>query len=152
MMNSSKRFVLILLLAVVGIAIIVAALGSNAAPPALTAPLIDFSSASYHYDDGLWVHYIPHSQDPATYTATYEILRSIPGTNHTDLLTFAHEEGMRYENVSASSPIVLGIPGEERSRYYISIEIRDTPGRVVHNSSLSVVPADRQSDPVHFRG
>jgi hypothetical protein len=141
MINPGNRKVL-LLIAIVGIVAIFAAFGNSDAPPRTTVDPVDFSSASYRYDDSLQVHFIPHSQDPARYTVTYEIRKSIPETNHTDIVTVEYEEARLYENVSASSPIIFHVPGKDRSRYLVTAEIRDDLMRVVHNSSLSVTPVE----------
>lgn len=97
----------------------------------------EFRGETAGYDDRVEFRFIPNSDEPRTYSATYTIERDVSwGT------TIETREDVIYENISRNNPIEIVVPREEPpDGAVIEIEIRNTAGEVLHQSRTSVAPA-----------
>jgi len=95
-----------------------------------------FMSETHAYDDTLVFRYIPYDTNVTdNYYVTYSI--------RTDGNILASQDGKLYENVSAASPVEVGITRESGSLYEIEMLIEDMQGRTVHRSITRVGPQEQ---------
>lgn len=97
----------------------------------------DFRSETAGYDDRVEFRFVPDTDEPGTYSATYTIERDVSwGT------TIETRENVQYEDISRADPIEVVVPREAPSDgVALEIEIRNAAGDVLHRSRTSVAPA-----------
>jgi|GEM_PF-946156 len=97
----------------------------------------EFRGETSGYDNRVEFRFIPNSDEPGTYSATYTIERDVSwGT------TIETRENVRYEEISRGNPIEIVVPREEPlDGVALEIEIRNAAGEVLHQSRMSVAPA-----------
>jgi hypothetical protein len=100
--------------------------------PGEPAPAPEFHQMAECYDDRIVFSILPYSDTPATYVADYQILRN--GT------TVEANDGVVYENISASTPIVFEVPRSPNDSVSLKTEIRNTDGEVLDNSTTTIAP------------
>ncbi|KAF5045602.1 MULTISPECIES: KOW domain-containing RNA-binding protein [Methanoculleus] len=97
----------------------------------------EFRGETAGYDDRVEFRFVPDTDEPGAYSATYTIERDVSwGT------TIETRENVQYEDISRADPIEVVVPREAPSDgVALEIEIRNSAGDVLHRSRTSVAPA-----------
>jgi hypothetical protein len=93
---------------------------------------------SHSYEDSLVFTYVPRSpQQQIDLYADYELKE--------DGNVIAAGNNRPYENISVDNPMIIKTPRNNSSAYELDISIKDTDGKRVHKSIITIWPQDKDS-------
>ncbi|MDG6244906.1 MAG: hypothetical protein QCH31_11060 [Methanolobus sp.] len=93
---------------------------------------------SHSYKDLLVFTYVPRSpQEQIDLYADYELKED------GNVITAGNNRP--YENISVDNPIIIEIPRNNSSAYELDISIKDTEGKRVHKSSITIWPQENDN-------